>query len=444
MNLILLYHPALVKSLRELGIKHPGEAALLISQAHFWMGTENGHITRDGRKWIYNAYADWSDQIPSLSAWQIGLVVRQLREFKLLETSCFAHLRRKLVEAPPVAWHEWNTSTWLTLNYDVLQRLTGWNPSAKHDTEQRNDAGANASADSSTEERVNNPQQVNKGVGEPEPHPKPPETGQISKVSEIGKGAIPETGAGTTEATNTEVPVISDEDLEPLPAAEIASATLEDCNHNQAQLQTQFPSTYIENKIHSPKKTENSDVSEKKEILFQEKKILNTQENSENYQSTTTGNTSVTGFDQSSGADSLNPNNQTNKIPSADDSLNPNNQTRQIWQPSHHPYLKREFIEWRAKQMLASRYVPDLMAGVVAATCWCNKDLERADAAFAEFAKVWQLREQREVEAHARIEEKRALYMDLNAKAAASANQGQKRNQGLINRLNRRAAGEQT
>lgn len=94
--------------------------------------------------------------------------------------------------------------------------------------------------------------------------------------------------------------------------------------------------------------------------------------------------------------------------------------------------------------MLASRYVPDLMAGVVAATCWCNKDLERADAAFAEFAKVWQLREQREAEAHARIEEKRALYMDLNAKAAASANQGQKRNQGLINRLNRRAAGEQT
>lgn len=273
MNLILLYHPALVKSLRELGIKHPGEAALLISQAHFWMGTENGHITRDGRKWIYNAYADWSDQIPSLSAWQIGLVVRQLREFKLLETSCFAHLRRKLVEAPPVAWHEWNTSTWLTLNYDVLQRLTGWNPAAKHDTEQRNAADANASADSSTEERSDNPQQANKGVGEPEPHPKPPETGQISKISEIGEGAIPETGAGTAGVTITEVPAISDQDLEPLPAAEIASATNKDCNHNQAQLQTQFPSTYKENKIHSPKKTENSDVSEKKKFFFKKRRF---------------------------------------------------------------------------------------------------------------------------------------------------------------------------
>jgi hypothetical protein len=127
-ELILLYHPALAAAMRRLHVHHPGEAAIFLNQNAFWLQTNSGYLTRDGRKWIYNSYEDWREQIPSLSAWQIGQMVRDLEKLGLIEKKCFARLHHDLVERPSVAWHEWNTSSWITLNVEKLVELCHWHP----------------------------------------------------------------------------------------------------------------------------------------------------------------------------------------------------------------------------------------------------------------------------------------------------------------------------
>ncbi len=126
--LTLLYYPALAAALKNFGIPHSGEAAVFLNQLAFWLSTNSGHTTKDGRKWIYNSYADWTQQIASLSEYQFGLMVRALQELGFIEKSCYAHLRRELVEQPPVAWHTHNTSSWMTLCVERIVELTNWHP----------------------------------------------------------------------------------------------------------------------------------------------------------------------------------------------------------------------------------------------------------------------------------------------------------------------------
>jgi hypothetical protein len=130
-DLTLIYRPELAKVLKELDIPHPGEAAIWLNQIAFWLKTKAGHLTRDGRKWIYNSMNDWAEQITSLSSWQLHRLINALADIGLVEKSNYARLKRELVDEPPVAWHEYNTTTWLTLNLDKLEELTGWNPFSK-------------------------------------------------------------------------------------------------------------------------------------------------------------------------------------------------------------------------------------------------------------------------------------------------------------------------
>ncbi|OKH52818.1 hypothetical protein NIES2101_13225 [Calothrix sp. HK-06] len=128
----LLYIPALAFALKNLKIPHAGEAAIFLSQLAFWLSTNSGHSTRDGRKWIYNAYSDWILQIPSLSEGQFGVMVRSLVFHELIEKSCYASLRRYLT-THPVSWHPDNTSSWITLNVERIIELTNWYPFGKEE-----------------------------------------------------------------------------------------------------------------------------------------------------------------------------------------------------------------------------------------------------------------------------------------------------------------------
>ncbi len=125
---ILLYRPQLVKALKNLRIPYSGEAAVFLNQLAFWLGTNSGHLTFDSRKWVYNSYEDWTEQIPSLSSWQFGVMVRAIESWGMIEKSCYAHLRRQLVERSPVAWHPDNTSSWMTLCVERIVELTNWHP----------------------------------------------------------------------------------------------------------------------------------------------------------------------------------------------------------------------------------------------------------------------------------------------------------------------------
>ncbi|MBW4601080.1 MAG: hypothetical protein KME29_16255 [Calothrix sp. FI2-JRJ7] len=137
-NFTLLYIPALACALKNLRIPHAGEAAIFLSQIAFWLGTDSGHSTRDGRKWIYNAYADWILQIPSLTENQFGVMVRSLVFHELIEKSCYASLCSQLT-THPVSWHQYNTSSWITLNVERIIELTNWYPFGKEEISTKTD-----------------------------------------------------------------------------------------------------------------------------------------------------------------------------------------------------------------------------------------------------------------------------------------------------------------
>lgn len=133
-NYTLLYIPALAWALKNLQIPHPGEATIFLSQLAFWLNNNNsGHCTKDGRKWIYNSYSDWVQQIPSLTEYQFGVMMRSLVNNELIEKSCYASLRKQL-ETHPVSWHPDNTSSWVTLNIERIIELTNWHPFDKQNS----------------------------------------------------------------------------------------------------------------------------------------------------------------------------------------------------------------------------------------------------------------------------------------------------------------------
>lgn len=125
----LIYNPTLAAALRDLNAPHPGEAAVFLSQMAHWQKTQSGHMTLDGRKWIYNSYEDWTkNQITSLKKWQFGIMLRWLKKQCMVFASNFSEIRNSLVGEAPVAWHPWNTTTWLSLNLEKIYELTRWNP----------------------------------------------------------------------------------------------------------------------------------------------------------------------------------------------------------------------------------------------------------------------------------------------------------------------------
>ncbi|WP_334912478.1 hypothetical protein [Nostoc sp.] len=128
-NWKLIFTPPLAQAMRELKIRHPGEATVFINQLAFWMQTNCGQTTKDGRKWIYNSYENWTKtQFTSLSVSQFGKMIRDLETLKIIEKGNYASLRSYLINKLPGAWHPDQTQSWITLNLERLIELTGYNP----------------------------------------------------------------------------------------------------------------------------------------------------------------------------------------------------------------------------------------------------------------------------------------------------------------------------
>ncbi len=128
-NWKLIYTPALAKVMRQLKVRHPGEATIFINQLAFWMQTTSGYFTKDGKKWIYNSYAEWTqDQFESLTPWQFGGMIRDLKKLGIIEKACYAQLKNQLVKKLSGIWHPDQTRSWITLDLERLLQLTGYNP----------------------------------------------------------------------------------------------------------------------------------------------------------------------------------------------------------------------------------------------------------------------------------------------------------------------------
>lgn len=118
------YHPQLAAFLENT------DQALLIQQIHYWLQNEKvGYVLRDGRRWIYNGYSDWIEQLfPWKSISSISRMVTDLENRGWVITKRFYQCKREIgfVDRPPTAFHEDNQRKWYCLDYDQILADTGF------------------------------------------------------------------------------------------------------------------------------------------------------------------------------------------------------------------------------------------------------------------------------------------------------------------------------
>ncbi|BAZ34079.1 hypothetical protein NIES4074_65930 [Cylindrospermum sp. NIES-4074] len=244
----LLYKPQLAKALRELRVTHPAEAAIFLNQLAFWMKTSAGHITRDGRKWIYNSYQDWTEQIANLTSWQMGKMIRQLVELGLIEKSCYAHVRHDLLERPPVAWHTDNTSSWMTLNVEQIVELTDWHPFGEEIKPQQSQNEAQKQGISCAGSAREQEREIFPSAPSPQAFslfPQPIASAYFP-LPFCPSTLFPQPNP-TPAQILVENPPLNNQRLKPLSSAEIANTISRSCESYFPILRSQFPSIYREN-----------------------------------------------------------------------------------------------------------------------------------------------------------------------------------------------------
>lgn len=105
------------------------DQALLIQQIHYWLQNEKvGYQLKDGRRWIYNGYKDWIEQLfPWKSVSAISRMVTDLEEKGWIVTKRFYQCKREIgfLNRPP-AFHEDNQRKWYRLDYRQIYLDSGF------------------------------------------------------------------------------------------------------------------------------------------------------------------------------------------------------------------------------------------------------------------------------------------------------------------------------
>jgi hypothetical protein len=92
----------------ELAARIGVDDALLLQQIHYWL-TLGGH-ERDGHRWIYNSYSEWTVQFPFWNKDKVRRVVERLRRRGLLLTASYNH-------------HAYDRTLWYTIDYTAVAAL---------------------------------------------------------------------------------------------------------------------------------------------------------------------------------------------------------------------------------------------------------------------------------------------------------------------------------
>lgn len=69
--------------------------AIFLQQLHYWLGATR--FTRDGKKWVYNTYADWLLQLKYTSESTLKRTIKSLKHQKLIHVEHFEKLRSNQV-----------------------------------------------------------------------------------------------------------------------------------------------------------------------------------------------------------------------------------------------------------------------------------------------------------------------------------------------------------
>lgn len=82
--------------------------AIFLQQLHYWMGASR--FVRDGRKWVYNSYQEWVDQLKYLSISTLKRAINSLKNQDLLIVEQFDKVRS-------------NQINFYSINYENLAKL---------------------------------------------------------------------------------------------------------------------------------------------------------------------------------------------------------------------------------------------------------------------------------------------------------------------------------
>lgn len=89
---------------KEIGLNE----AVILQQVHYWLTTSK-HV-KDGKKWVYNTYKDWQEQMPFWSEKTIKRTIKSLEEQGLLLSANYNALKK-------------DKTKWYTIDYEKLAEI---------------------------------------------------------------------------------------------------------------------------------------------------------------------------------------------------------------------------------------------------------------------------------------------------------------------------------
>lgn len=107
-RLLIQEHPVMI--IPSLAVKLGVNEAVVLQQMHYWV-MKSTHI-KDGRKWVYNTYSQWHEQLPFWSESTLRRTINSLEKKGLVLSAMFNQSKM-------------DQTKWYTLDYEKLEELAG-------------------------------------------------------------------------------------------------------------------------------------------------------------------------------------------------------------------------------------------------------------------------------------------------------------------------------
>ncbi len=104
MSLLFQFRPLVINP--ELAARIGLNEAIVLQQISYWLNETDSGIEHNGRKWVYNTMAQWSEQFPFWSQDTVKRTISSLRKMNILLTEKLAKDR-------------YNHTNYYTINYDA-------------------------------------------------------------------------------------------------------------------------------------------------------------------------------------------------------------------------------------------------------------------------------------------------------------------------------------
>lgn len=129
----------LAVQLREYLKTRASDAALFVQQLHYWISKKQG-LLHDGKRWIYNSYDEWREQLRWLTEWDFRVITSTLKAHGLIEFKQLASDKRDRTGYYTINYdHDWIKLETISDNSsDASESYTPMHPSGVLDSRTEN------------------------------------------------------------------------------------------------------------------------------------------------------------------------------------------------------------------------------------------------------------------------------------------------------------------